>query len=157
RVACAPSAAANADPAPSARTTRGSSPRTASDPTLRARYPMPGRARGLLDGLVSPRGGGRSGRARASGLGFAFVAGKRAGAAVVAVAALAGCGGKARPPTMRFHSRPDLIPPVMTIVKATGAAAEGYIFIAPKREAPQKGPESLDRNGQAVWFHPVAG
>ena len=75
---------------------------------------------------------------------------------MVAVAALAGCGGKARPPTMGFHSRPDLTPPVMTVVRATGAAADGYIFIAPKRDAPQRGPEIVDGNGQPVWFDPVA-
>jgi hypothetical protein len=85
------------------------------------------------------------------------VAGKRAGAAVVAVAALAGCGGTSQPATIPFHSRPDLTPPVVTVMKTTDAATPGYIFIAPKHDAPQKGPEILDETGQPVWFDPVAG
>src|SRR5205823_3804344 len=94
---------------------------------------------------------------RTQPLGFALVAGKRAGAAVVAVLALAGCGGTQRPATMRFESRPDLTPPVVTVVKDDDGASDGYIFIAPKRDAPQRGPEIVDENGQPVWFEPVAG
>jgi hypothetical protein len=84
------------------------------------------------------------------------VAVKRAGAALVATAVLAGCGSKPQPATMKFESRPDLKPPVVTIVKQTEGASSGYIFIAPKHDAPQKGPEIVDGDGQPVWFDPVA-
>jgi len=85
------------------------------------------------------------------------VALKRVGAAIVAVAALAGCGSKPQPATMTFKSRPDLTPPVFNVVKHTDGATSGYIFVAPKHDAPQKGPEIVDGNGQPVWFDPVAG
>ena len=82
---------------------------------------------------------------------------KRAGAALVAVLALTGCGSKPEPATMTFESRPDLTPPVFTVVKHTDGASSGYVFVAPKHDAPQKGPEIVDENGQPVWFDPVAG
>jgi hypothetical protein len=85
------------------------------------------------------------------------VALKRAGAALVAVAVLGGCGSTQHPATMQFQSRPDLKPPVMTVVQQTDGASDGYIFLAPKREAPQRGLEIVDQNGQPVWFRPVAG
>ena len=76
--------------------------------------------------------------------------------AAAAVLALAGCGGKAQLPTLHYASRPDLNPPPVTVLKHSDAAAPGYIFIAPKHDAPAKGPEILDSGGQAVWFDPVA-
>jgi hypothetical protein len=78
-------------------------------------------------------------------------------AAAVAVLALAGCGSPPQPATMRFESRPDLTPPVITVVKHTDGATDGDIFIAPKQKAPQRGPEIVDANGQPVWFEPVPG
>jgi hypothetical protein len=77
-------------------------------------------------------------------------------AAGVAVVVLAGCGGKSPLPTVQFESRPDLRPPPVTILTSSGAAAPGYLFIAPKHDAPAKGPEILDSKGQPVWFDPVA-
>jgi hypothetical protein len=76
---------------------------------------------------------------------------------VLAVAVLAGCGGhKSAPPAVEhFHSRPDLTPPVVSVAVAKPAAAPGYLFIAPKQTAPQKGPEIFDETGQPVWFDPV--
>src|SRR5262245_2186818 len=81
----------------------------------------------------------------------------RAGAALAAVMLLAACGSKPQPATMEFKSRPDLKPPVITVVKQTDVASSGYLFIAPKHDAPQKGPEIVDADGQPVWFEPVAG
>ena len=83
------------------------------------------------------------------------MAGKRAGAAVVAMVLLAGCGGKSPPATMEFQSRPDLMPPVVTVLARTGGVSPGYVFIAPKKDAPQRGPEIVDADGQPVWFDPV--
>jgi hypothetical protein len=79
-----------------------------------------------------------------------------AGAAVLAVTA---CGGStdyaADPPYQRFHSRPDLKPPPVQILKRARRTAPGYIFIAPKKEVEQTGPLMLDNRGQVVWFLPV--
>ena len=80
----------------------------------------------------------------------------RAGAALAAVMLLAGCGSKPQPATMEFKSRPDLRPPVVTVLEHADGATGGYIFIAPKHDAPQRGPEILDDAGQPVWFDPVA-
>jgi len=75
-----------------------------------------------------------------------------------ALAVLAGCGSGKRPPdTEHFQSHPDLAPPVVTVTKSTSAAAPGFIFIAPKQDAFEKGPEIVDDTGQPVWFGPVAG
>jgi hypothetical protein len=61
-------------------------------------------------------------------------------------------GGKA---VLHFHSRPDLTPPLVTVATSTPAAAPGYLFIAPKQDAIEKGPEIVDGSGQPVWFDPV--
>jgi Arylsulfotransferase (ASST) len=58
---------------------------------------------------------------------------------------------------MRFHSRPDLAPPVVEVTRDTSAVAPGYLFIAPKQHAFEKGPEIVDDSGQPVWFDPVPG
>jgi hypothetical protein len=56
------------------------------------------------------------------------------------------------PPVQHFRSRPDLQPPVVSILHAAQATAPGYVFLAPKREAVQPGPMIIDDNGQVVWF-----
>jgi arylsulfotransferase ASST len=58
---------------------------------------------------------------------------------------------------MRFESRPDLKPPVVSVLEDGDGAGRGFIFIAPKHDAPQKGPEIVDGSGQPVWFDPVEG
>jgi len=80
----------------------------------------------------------------------------RALAAAAVVMTLAGCGGQRTLPTMHFQSRPDLGPPPVQVLKRTDAAAPGYIFIAPKHDAPARGPEILDSDGEPVWFDQVA-
>jgi Arylsulfotransferase (ASST) len=80
---------------------------------------------------------------------------------VLVVLATAGCGGHSKkdapPETMHFESRPDLTPPVVTVAASKPAQAAGDIFIAPKQNAPEKGPEILDGGGQPIWFGPVGG
>jgi Arylsulfotransferase (ASST) len=75
------------------------------------------------------------------------------GALVPAI--LAGCGKHAAPPTEHFKSRPDLTPPVFTVLTDKPSAAPGDIFIAPKQDATEKGPEIVDGTGHLVWFDPV--
>jgi hypothetical protein len=78
------------------------------------------------------------------------------GAALALVVLTAGCGAHAPPSrTLSFHSRPDLTPPVVIVHASSAAAAPGYLFIAPKRGAIQKGPEIVDDRGRPVWFQPV--
>jgi arylsulfotransferase ASST len=84
------------------------------------------------------------------------VACKRVLAAGATVLLLAGCGGHAQLPTLRFKSRPDLKPPPVTVLKDADDSAPGYIFLSPKKGAPQKGPEIVEPDGQPVWFDPVA-
>jgi hypothetical protein len=80
-----------------------------------------------------------------------------AAAAVAVAALLAGCGGSPAPVgVLHFHSRPDLTPPAVDVLANTGGQAPGYVFISPKKGAPQKGPEILDDSGQPVWWGPVA-
>jgi hypothetical protein len=78
-------------------------------------------------------------------------------AGVLTAGLAAGCGGSsssATPATMHFASRPDLQPPVVNVKQQSGSQAPGYVFIAPKMNAPQQGPEIVDDSGQPVWFDP---
>ncbi len=79
-------------------------------------------------------------------------------AVALVVVAAAGCGDapKSSQQTMHFQSRPDLTPPVVTVSTSKASQAAGDIFIAPKQNAIQKGPEILDNTGQPIWFGPVA-
>jgi hypothetical protein len=62
-----------------------------------------------------------------------------------------------------FVTRPDLRPPEVEVTTAAPAGqaapenAGGLVFVAPKRGPTQEGPMILDRDGEVVWFHPVAG
>lgn len=77
----------------------------------------------------------------------------RAGAAVLAaglpdVAFAAG-------PERRFVSRPDLRPPVLTVLRRP-AAASGLVFLAPSSGPGQHGAMIVDERGELVWFRPAA-
>ena len=62
-----------------------------------------------------------------------------------------------------FATRPDLRPPEVEVTTAAPAGLTspdnvgGFVFVAPKRGPTQEGPMILDRDGEVVWFHPVAG
>ena len=64
----------------------------------------------------------------------------------LAGAALACCAAASAktPVTMSFHSRPDLTPPVVVVTTRASGVAPGFVFIAPKKGAIQKGPEIFD-------------
>jgi hypothetical protein len=74
---------------------------------------------------------------------------------------LAGCGGSTEQSQgaqtfQRFHSRPDLKPPPIQILRRTRFTSPGYIFIAPKKEAAaQAGPLIFNNEGRVVWFSPL--
>ena len=77
-----------------------------------------------------------------------------------ALLALSGCsstsaGVEAKAPYRRYHSRLDLKPPTVQIVKHARKTAPGYIFIAPKKDVVQAGPLILDNLGHVVWFEPL--
>jgi hypothetical protein len=54
-------------------------------------------------------------------------------------------------PVRAFHSRPDLHPPAVTVLRA-GATADGSLFIAPSSGPGQRGVLILDNAGDVVWF-----
>ncbi|HEX6788188.1 MAG TPA: arylsulfotransferase family protein [Gaiellaceae bacterium] len=54
----------------------------------------------------------------------------------------------------QFVSRPDLKPPVVTVLRAQ-ATAPGYVFAAPSSGPGQNGAMIFDNAGRLVWFHPV--
>jgi hypothetical protein len=58
-------------------------------------------------------------------------------------------------PYRHYHSRPDLKPPTVQIIKRARRTALGYIFIAPKKDVVQAGPMILDNLGHVVWFEPL--
>jgi len=55
----------------------------------------------------------------------------------------------------RFVSRPDLVPPVVTVLKRTAAADRGLVLLAPSSGPGQRGALIVDDAGEPVWFHPV--
>ena len=54
-----------------------------------------------------------------------------------------------------FVTRPDLRPPIVEIVHASGEAADGALFVAPSSGPGQRGPLILDDRGEVVWFKPT--
>jgi hypothetical protein len=53
----------------------------------------------------------------------------------------------------RFVTAPDLHPPVLGV---TAPARTGFYFLAPKRDAEQRGVLIVDGNGETVWWRPVS-
>jgi hypothetical protein len=54
-----------------------------------------------------------------------------------------------------FHSRPDLLPPSITVTRASAPLGPGDIFLAPQFGPAQDGPMVLDPTGKLVWFYPT--
>ncbi len=54
-----------------------------------------------------------------------------------------------------FHSRPDLRPLAVNIVRGGSSTGDGYLFLAPSSGPGQRGPLIVDDAGEAVWFHPT--
>jgi hypothetical protein len=60
-----------------------------------------------------------------------------------------------KPRAQRFHSRPDLKPPLVTVTTPARGTTDGYVLLAPKRAVAQAGPMILDDRGEVVWFRPL--
>lgn len=77
-----------------------------------------------------------------------------------ALLTLAGCASSSAntgktAPYRHYHSRPDLKPPTVQIVKRARDTAPGDVFIAPKKDVVQAGPMILDNLGRVIWFEPL--
>ena len=59
-------------------------------------------------------------------------------------------------PASPYRSRPDLVPPTVTVSTPARATAPGYAFVAPFAGSGQHGPLMIDNAGEPVWFRPVA-
>lgn len=57
---------------------------------------------------------------------------------------------------LRFHSRPDLVPAAIQLIKAPSGTAPGDIFVAPQLGPVATGPMILSPTGRLIWFKPVA-
>jgi hypothetical protein len=56
---------------------------------------------------------------------------------------------------LSFHSRPDLTPAAVEIVRRSTKQATGDVFLAPQQGPLQNGPMIVNRSGELVWFKPV--
>jgi len=54
-----------------------------------------------------------------------------------------------------FHSRPDLVPPVVHVTVPATDPTLGDVFIAPNSGPGQAGPMIVNPAGTLVWFHPI--
>lgn len=66
-------------------------------------------------------------------------------------------GGEAGDEPLTFRSRPDLMPPPISVTTAAGGTAAGYVFAAVKSGDRQSGPMIVDDRGELVWFDPLPG
>jgi hypothetical protein len=57
----------------------------------------------------------------------------------------------------RFRSRPDLRPPVVSVVQNRGSTGKGYLLLSPSSGPGQRGPMIVDNSGNVVWFRSLAG
>jgi arylsulfotransferase ASST len=53
---------------------------------------------------------------------------------------------------MSFHSRPDMRPPFVTVVKRSDAAGDGLLFLSPNSGTGQRGVMIINDKGELVWF-----
>jgi Arylsulfotransferase (ASST) len=113
---------------------------------------------------VATRGDGRRlTRRQFVALGGSLAAGVLAPGAVAGGSAPAGAADGGSPGPLQFVTRRDLQPPPVTVAARNGAAAPGYILLAPfdiTGQAPasrQYGPLIVDDTGEPVWFKPLAG
>jgi len=58
-------------------------------------------------------------------------------------------------PPQEFRSRPDLLPPAMTITTPANGTAPGHIFVAAKVTDGRNGAMILDDRGDLIWFAPL--
>src|SRR5919109_2541512 len=86
-----------------------------------------------------------------AGFGLAVLGGvSRGGLELLETAAAA----RRKPPVHAFVTRPDLRPPVVTVVSRARGTADGYLFLAPASGPGQRGGLILDDAGEPVYFHP---
>ena len=106
---------------------------------------------GLLPHLGDERGTRADFLRRLSGAAFGLgvVAGLELGVDEAEAAAL-----RSPNDVMRFHSRPDLRPARLRVLRSA-ARADDYLFLAPSSGPGQRGPLILDGQGDVVWFHPT--
>ncbi|HWB23715.1 MAG TPA: arylsulfotransferase family protein [Gaiellaceae bacterium] len=64
-------------------------------------------------------------------------------------------GAVAGPKIHEFVTRPDLVPPYVTVVHDNGHASGGLLFLAPSSGPGRRGNLIVDNAGQPVWFHPT--
>ena len=85
---------------------------------------------------------------RAAGIGAACLVGANARAAV------AGPWSSTAAHVQRFVSRPDIVPPVVTVLRSAPGTAPGLLFLAPSSGPGQRGAMIVDDGGEPVWFRP---
>ena len=56
------------------------------------------------------------------------------------------------PDVHRFRSRPDIVPPLLTVLQKHEGRSAGHIFLAPNSGPGHRGPLLVDDDGQPVWF-----
>ncbi|HVU79501.1 MAG TPA: arylsulfotransferase family protein [Gaiellaceae bacterium] len=53
----------------------------------------------------------------------------------------------------RFHSRTDLVPPIVTVLEHREGVSAGHLFLAPNSGPGHRGPLLVDDFGHVIWTH----
>jgi hypothetical protein len=61
--------------------------------------------------------------------------------------------GKEPPTVHRFRSRPDIVPPVLTVLQRHDGRSAGHLFLAPNSGPGHRGPLLVDDLGHVIWSH----
>lgn len=70
-----------------------------------------------------------------------------------ATQAFAAAGKPVAPAVHRFRSRPDLVPPILTVTEHHEGVSAGHLFLAPNSGPGHRGPLLVDNAGHPLWMH----
>ncbi len=74
-----------------------------------------------------------------------------------ALAAAPGGSASVSPTGQGFHTRPDLVPPAITVESVSASVAPGYVFFTPDNGQGAGGPAIVDNTGGLVWMRSMPG
>jgi len=94
-------------------------------------------------------------RAAGAGVGVGLASRGLGGRGLLGAGVPAAAAATVAPTVHQFHSRPDLVPPAVTVSHRAAGIAAGSIFLAPSSGPGQRGTLIADDSGEPIWFQPT--